>query len=899
MTYSEPGSPRSTPEGSLSSPGRGQREKAPPAPALRGNPPVFLTPLLGREQDIEAVCALLQRPDVRALTLVGPGGVGKTRLGLAVATRLSASFSDGAWFVSLAPLSDPHLVLPTIAQHLRVREVGETPILDLLITALGHKHLLLLLDNLEYLVAAVPNLVHLLAACPRLTLLITSRAVLHMEGEHTFQVPPLVVPDLTQLSKQEALAELPAVALEKQRAQALQSDFLLTAANVQAVAEICVRLDGLPLAIELAAARIRLLQPYALQARLTQRLAVLTKGATGAPARQQTLRQTLQWSYDLLDAQEQRLFRQLSIFVGGFTVENAEGVCRPLWQERQESAAVILDGVDSLLDKSLLSRVARPTDEARLVMLETIREYGLECLEASGELEPTRLAHATYYQALAREAGPHLHSPEKGRWLNRLEQERDNLRAVLSGWLARGEAEPALRLTMDIFWFWVLRNHTREGRAFLERGLEVGGGVAPRVSAWAWLYLEVLVNNQGNHARAVTLWQTSLPLFQAAGDTRGRAWALSHIGAATIHLGKCADARPFLEEGLALFQEVERQGSAALFQPGSLVEANGMAYALYWLAWIANLQGDYDRARTLAEESLARGRAVGDRYGMSQTMEHLATAALNQGDLATAQQVLDEKLTQEREDGDRWAIGVTLALQGRLALLHGETSRAATLLEESTAILRRLAHQRTLAAALSVLGRVVARQGDLARAHALHEESLAAACKTTNPWTIALSLEGLAELAVAQGMPAWAARLWGAEEILRERAGTPLPAMWRLDYECAVAAARAALGAQAFSARWAEGRTLPLDQVLADRELLPVSPPARAVVSPPAAAGGLTPRELDVLRLLAQGLTSAQIAEQLVISLVTVNFHVRSIYSKLGVTSRAAATRYALEHHLL
>jgi DNA-binding CsgD family transcriptional regulator/tetratricopeptide (TPR) repeat protein len=658
-------------------------------------------------------------------------------------------------------------------------------------------------------------------------------------------------------------------------------------------------LDGLPLAIELAAARIRLLQPYALQARLTQRLSLLTKGAAGAPARQQTLRQTLQWSYDLLDHEEQRLFRQLALFVGGFTLETAEGMCRPLWEKREGDAVSILDGVDSLLDKSLLSRIARPSDESRLVMLETIREYGLECLEASGELDITRQAHATYYQALAREAGPHLHGPEKGRWLNRLEQERDNLRAVLSGWLARGEAEPALRLTMDIFWFWVLRNHTREGRAFLERGLEVGSSVASRVRAWAWLYLGVLVNNQGNHARAVDLWQTSLPLFQEAGDTRGRAWALSHIGAATIHLGKCADARPFLEEGLALFQEVERQGSADLFQPGSLVEANGMAYALYWLAWIANLQGDYARARAQASESLARGRAVGDRYGLSQTMEHLATAALNQGDLATAQQILDEKLTQEREDGDRWAIGVTLALQGRLALLHGETSQAVVLLGESTALLRRLAHQRTLAAALSVLGRVVTRQGDLARAQALHEESLEAARNTTNPWVIALSLEGLAELAAAQGKAAWAARLWGAAEMLRETSETTLPAMWRPDYERAVAAARAALGAQTFSALWVEGRALPLEQVLADREPLPGASPASTVVPALASAAGLTPRELDVLRLLAQGLTSAQMAEQLVISLVTVNFHVRSIYSKLGVTSRAAATRYALEHHLV
>lgn len=895
-----------TPE-TPSSPLRSGNQENPSLPApLRGNPPLFLTQLLGREQEVERVSALLQRPDIHILTLIGPGGVGKTRLGLAVATRLCGFFSDGACFVSLASIRDPQLVLPTIAQQLEVKETGGQPMLDLLIVALRDRHLLLLLDNLEQVVEAAPRLAELLVACPRLTILATSRAPLHLDGEHIFPVTPLALPNLQQLPAQEELAQQAAVALFLQRAQALQPDFRLTSATARTIAEICVRLDGLPLAIELAAARTRTLPPHALLARLTQRLSILTRGAVTLPARQQTLRSTLQWSYDLLEAHEQRLFQHLSIFVGGFTLEDVEGVCGAFWQESQGAAESVLDGVDSLLEKSLLYRLERPTGEPCFAMLETIREYGLECLANSGELARIQHVYTTYYQALAHEATLHFHSPEKGKWLDQLGQEQDNLRAVLNGLLTQGEVEHALHLCLDLFWFW-WRDSPREGQTFLERALAAPGDVARDIRGWALQAMGILASNQGKHAQAEELWQKSLTLFQEVGGALGSAWALSNIGIVAMYQGEYRRARQVLENSLALFREQEGHGGEGFAQVGSLPVSGGLAFALFRLASVANLQGDYARARALAEESLPFFRAAGDSLRIPPVLEILASAALQQGDYASAQKILAEKLTIEREDGIKRDIGLTLALQGQLAFLQGETDRASTLLTESIAISQEavsswMPSQDHLAVALSVLGRVAVCQKDLARAHNLHQESLAAARHMAKPHIIAFSLEGLAETMVLYGKAARAVQLWGVAESLRQIAGTPLPAAWRPDYQRSVAAARASLGEQAFSSLRATGRTLSLEQVLTDREPAQFSPPASPIKSPlqsPAFTAGLTPREMDVLRLLAQGLTSAQIAEQLVVSLVTVNTHVRSIYSKLGVTSRAAATRYAIEHKLV
>src|SRR5258706_4178102 len=435
--------------------------------------PAPLTPLIGRLQEVAAACDLLQRPEVRLVTLTGTGGVGKTRLALQVATELQERFVDGIYFVSLAFVSDSRLVMPTIAQTLGIKEAEERPLVDLLQACLRDQHLLLLLDNFEQVMAAVPELSNLLAGCPHLKILVTSRAVLHIHGEYEFPVPPLELPDLSHLPENETLSRNASVALFLQRARAVMPSFQVASVNARALAEICVRLDGLPLAIELAAARIKLLPPKALLARLEHRFQVLTSGAQDVPARQQTLYNALAWSYHLLDAEEQRLFRRLSAFACCCTLTALEAVYRDLG----DMPAYVLDGVASLIDKSLV-QTEQEEEEPHFEMLQTIREFGLEVLHVSGEMERTRRAHTAYYLRLAEEAEPELVGPQQAAWLERLEGEYENLRVALQ-WLLEpagdeeygDRQEMALRLAVALWGFWNIRGRWREGRAFLGQDL--------------------------------------------------------------------------------------------------------------------------------------------------------------------------------------------------------------------------------------------------------------------------------------------------------------------------------------------------------------------------------------------------------------------------------------------
>src|SRR5215469_4197256 len=436
--------------------------------------PTSLTPLVGREQEIAAVCALLWRPEVRLVTLTGTGGVGKTRLALEVAAAMNAAFADGICFVTLAALTDPELVLPTIAQSLGVREQGSRPLLDSLKDHLREQQLLLVLDNFEQVARAAPVVADLLAATPRLHVLVTSRASLHLSGEHEFVVPPLALPDVQNLPPFERLTEYESTRLFTERARAVQSGFALTEENAAAVAAICQQVDGLPLTIELAAGRTKLFSPQALLPRLKSRLKLLVGGARDRPLRQQTLRGTIAWSYSLLEEDEKILFRRLAVFVGGCTLEAAEAVCNA----HADLEIDVLDAVTGLVDKSLLGQETQADGEPRLLMLETIREYALERLEASGEAEAVRRQHATFFLQEVMEAEPKIRSAEEARWRKRLEVEQDNLRAALGFTLESQEAEMGLQLAGALLPFWRVSSQDREGRSWCELVLAQPGASA-------------------------------------------------------------------------------------------------------------------------------------------------------------------------------------------------------------------------------------------------------------------------------------------------------------------------------------------------------------------------------------------------------------------------------------
>jgi len=765
------------------------------------NLPIQPTPFIGREKVVDNVQQLLLRLDVRLLTLTGPGGVGKTRLGLQVAAEASDQFPDGTWFVSLAPLSDPDLVIPTIAETLAVREVAGQSQLDQLKDSLREKHMLLLLDNFEHVVSAATQVADLLGACPRLTVLVTSREALHVRAEREFPVPAMEMPDPQHLPSLPALSQYEAVALFIERAQAIKPDFQVTNANAPAVAEICVRMDGLPLAIELAAARIKLFPPQALLTRLTRRLQLLTSSLRDAPARQHTLRQTIQWSYDLLPAQEQHMFWRLSIFAGGCELSAIEAICEAL----KDGKAGALDEVTSLVDKNLLRQTAEEEEEPRFTMLETIREFGLEALAASREMEATRQAHALYYLALAEEAAPKLVGPRSAKWLKRLDREHDNLRAALEWSLEPDQTgsspDIALRCCERLREFWEVRGLYSEGRAFLEQALAhcKGASTAARASALgaAAAFAEWLVDMP----REEELVQEALGLYRELGNTRGIASSLQ--GLAWVHSRKGASiaALQLLEESVTLLRE--------------LGDKEALAWSLSHLADELGGQGEYGRANALFEECLALFRELGNKREIAANLQQSALWLLMaRGDQAIVQARLEESLALDTELGRKNGMAVYFMISGWVAFSRGDAATAYTLMEQSLALWQEMGDRWHAFWPIAHLGRIKASQGDFAAALAFHQQSLAVARELDDDRLSAYCLEGWASAVATQGKCAWAARLWGAAESLRERCGFPLTPYELVYYEPAVAAARTHLGEHEFTTAWAKGRTMTLEQVL-------------------------------------------------------------------------------------
>jgi non-specific serine/threonine protein kinase len=785
-------------------------------------------------QDIARTRDLLLRADVRLVTLTGPAGTGKTRLAIAVARAVLAEFADGACFVDLAPLSEPGQVVAAIALGLDVREVGAESLLELVQGVVAERDLLLVLDNFEHLLDAALDIATLLDVCPRLRVLATSREPLHLRWEQEAAVPPLAVPDLDRLPPLGELLEVPAVALFVRRAQAMRPELQLEAEDGHAVAELCVRLDGLPLAIELAAARTRILTPAAILARLDDRLDLLRTDLRDAPRRHQALREAIRWSYELLSPYEQSLFCRLAVFVGGCTLDAAATVC-----------GATLDQLTSLLDKSLLRLEEYPDGEVRFHMLETIRIYALEQLAAHAQADATQRQHTAYFVDFAERAEPDLWGPAIGHCLIRLDREHANIRAALRRSMAWGDLAAAERLAAAVGTAWQGGGRLAEGRSWLADLLaHPEGSTRPHVRAKLLMIAGSLAVTHGDLGAAGPLFEDGLQLARNIPDSSLVAWALMNMGYLALTAGELTRARRLLEEGVA----VSRAGNHPAWE----------AFNLRQLGFVAAEEGDDAAARPLFERALALATEVGYVRALALAQLSLGWLCYRAGERVNAQVYLDASL-RHWED------------------MREPPSSAAT------------------ATALAGLGHLAVDRDEPERARALFGELLTYAHPPGGQYVLRLALEGFAHLAAQQGQAAPALRLASAATRLQASPGSRPASRGSPMLERWIGPARTAAGPRTVVSAWNAGAAFSSSESVAAARAVDEAVSHAAFRTSPL---DLTARERDVVALVACGLTNRQVAERLVVGDRTVESHVRSSLGKLGFRSRFQLAEWAAQHGL-
>src|SRR5665811_222401 len=855
-------------------------EDARPFPSTLPTP---LTALVGRADEMRTCTAALEHPPMRLLTLTGPGGVGKTRLALALAEQLRPRFPQGVIFAPIADVKEPHLVLPTIARSLGMQDDGDRPALERLSAAFRNRHVLLVMDNLEQVISVAPDVAGLLQRCPGLMIVATSRVPLHIRGEQEISIQPLSLPDPVAARSISELAEVESVAFFVQSAHSHTPDFALTEQNAATIVEICRRLDGLPLAIELAASRLRMLSPSTLLGLLERRLQVLSSGPRDLPDRQRTLRDAIRWSYDLLTTENQAHFRRLSVFVGRSGFASAMRVA-------QTSETDLLNALEHLTDHHLVRPMSLPSGESRFRMLETIREFGVEVLDESGELQALRRAHANWYTELALTSAQALTGKNQAAWLDTLDIEHDNLRAALAGSIAEAPAN-AVRMAAALWRFWWVRGFVREGRTWLKRVLEHSSDVPPSDRAAALYAAAELAEAQSDLEEAIALHKQALAIYEDITDDVGMAECLNGLGIAARALGKLDDAEHLHNQALPLLQSTRnRRGEASTFSN---------------LAAVAYYRGGFAQAETYWERAQEIMREIGDLRSAGLLLGNLGALALQVGQHQRSIALQEDSLSVARQLADPDSISRSLINLGGAYAAAGDFDRARHALEEGLPHSRQVEDTRLEAEAHQILGKIALRTRDYASAATSYLNSLVLLARSGELPGAATSLEGLACVASETTLHEDAIRLFSAAHRIRETTGAARESTEGAEHDHDIVASRTAVGRHAADAlreevlHWSLDDVLALtvslvkrvDQIPATR-LTPVVLPH---VSPLIPAFGLTPREMEILGYLVNHHSDREIAESLFISPRTVGTHIASIRSKLGVSSRREAARIAAE----